>query len=94
MPSVNNPDSVIQTLLEDFEDKQNAVRQANIIIMKVESEEKEQNAIDINDDGRDAGFIVGGFASHAWSASNIQGGDDTCFLFNLTQNLRFNAVKG
>mmetsp|Transcript_22832 Transcript_22832/g.22082 ORF Transcript_22832/g.22082 Transcript_22832/m.22082 type:complete len:89 (+) Transcript_22832:1336-1602(+) len=87
-------DNNIQALLEAFEDKQNSARQANIIIMKVESEEKEQNNMnDINDD-RDNGFIVGGYASHAWSASYNQRGDDTCFLFNLTQNLRFNAVKG
>lgn len=24
----------------------------------------------------------------------VKGGDESCFLFNLTDNLRFNAVKG
>lgn len=40
------------------------------------------------------GFVIGGYASDGWSASFNLGGDETCFLFNLTQNLRFNAVKG
>ena len=41
--------------------------------------------------------IVGGYASDGWAASREllgKGGDESCFLFNLTQNLRFNAVKG
>ena len=41
--------------------------------------------------------IVGGYASDGWAASQEQddnGGDESCFLFNLTQNLRFTAVKG
>ena len=43
---------------------------------------------------KDTGYIVGGYASHGWSAKFPNSGDDTSFLFNLTQNLRFNAVKG
>lgn len=53
-------------------------------------------------------YIVGGFASHGWLVSggmgnNIgsggnggsgKGGDQSCFLFNLTLNLRFNARPG
>ena len=35
--------------------------------------------------------IIGGFASHEWKAGNAVLGDETCFLFNLKQNLRFNA---
>jgi len=41
--------------------------------------------------------IVGGYASDGWAASQEllgNGGDESCFLFNLTQNLRFTAVKG
>ena len=73
-------------MLEAFEDKQNVVRQANVIIMKVESEEKEQatGAGVGPDDGKDTGYIVGGYASHGWSASFNLRGDETCFLFNLT----------
>jgi len=79
-------------MLEAFEDKQNVVRQANVIIMRVESEERDNNMA--ADEGKDSGFIVGGYASHGWSASFNLRGDDSCFLFNLTQNLRFNAKKG
>lgn len=46
-PKSNSDDTSIQTLLEEFEDKQNTTRQANIILMKVDSEEKDQN---FNDD--------------------------------------------
>eukprot|EP00347_Sterkiella_histriomuscorum_P006480 403352607 len=89
----SNQDShSIQAMIEAFEDKQNVVRQANIILMRVESEDKDGNQNE--DDGKDTGYIVGGYASHGWSASFDKRGDDTCFLFNLTQNLRFNAIKG
>ena len=39
-------------------------------------------------------LIVGGYASHGWSISENQKGDDTCFLFNIKQNFRFSAVPG
>ena len=61
--------------------------------MKVESEDNKDMGI-MNDEGRDTGYIIGGYASHGWSASFNLRGDETCFLFNLTSNLRFNAVKG
>ena len=54
----------------------------NIILMKVEvppgkqSEERPQNV------------VIGGYASHSWR-TNGKKGDQSCFLFNLTQNLRF-----
>lgn len=79
-------------MLEAFEDKQNLVRQANVIILKVESDDKDRAMG--GEDNRDTGFIVGGYASHGWSAKFPTSGDDTSFLFNLTQNLRFNAQKG
>jgi len=58
------------------------VRQANVIILKVDSEEKDRGGG--ADDGKDNGFIVGGYASHGWSASSNLRGDDSCFLFNIT----------
>ncbi len=76
-------------MLEAFEDKQNQVRQANVIILKVDSDEK-----GVGDDNKDTSYIVGGYASHGWSAKFPLSGDESSFLFNLTQNLRFNAVKG
>lgn len=39
-------------------------------------------------------LVVGGYASHGWSISENQRGDDTCFLFNIKQNFRFSAVPG
>lgn len=60
--------------------------------MKVESEDKDINMM--NEEGKDVGYIIGGYASHGWSASFNLRGDESCFLFNLTENLRFNAIKG
>jgi len=81
-------------MIEAFEDKQSIVRQANIILMKVESEEKDGNLNNDDNESKNTGYIVGGYASHGWSASFDKRGDDTCFLFNITENLRFNAIKG
>lgn len=45
-------------------------------------------------------YIIGGYASHAWrltggnNGDNGGNGDTSCFLFNLTLNLRFNAREG
>ena len=94
--NTNSEENTIQAMLETFEQKQisvpSALNQANVIIMKVESEEKDQLMDDNN--RNDNGYIVGGYASHGWSASFNLRGDDSCFLFNLTHNLRFNALKG
>lgn len=63
----NTENNTIQAMLEAFEDKQNSVRQANVILMKVE--ENEDKFINSNDDGKITEYIVGGYASHGWSAS-------------------------
>ena len=46
-----------------------------------------------NDDSET--FIIGAYSPDSWcwgsEGQEIKGGDDTCFLFNLTENLRFNA---
>lgn len=63
-------------------DKHNS---ANIILMKVQPERS-------NDPNQT--YIIGGYASDQWKANNSAGGNETCFLFNLTQNLRFNIRKG
>lgn len=78
-------------MLEAFEDKQNQLRQSNLIIFKVQNEDKDRAG---GEDNQDSDFVFGGFASDGWSASFNLRGDDSCFLFNLTQNLRFNAIKG
>jgi|LauGreDrversion4_2_1035121.scaffolds.fasta_scaffold924597_1 hypothetical protein len=51
-------------------------------------------------------MIIGGYSSHGWLREDMItenvggmdltmrfGGDDTCFLFNLTHNLRFDSIK-
>jgi hypothetical protein len=35
----------------------------------------------------------GGFASEAWKASSYLG-NDTCFLFSINRNFRFECIKG
>jgi len=35
-------------------------------------------------------YVVGGYSSVGWTRDTA--GDSTCFLFNLTNNLRFNAL--
>ena len=36
-------------------------------------------------------IIIGGYASHGWRSDSGTAGDESCFLFNLNQNLRFMA---
>lgn len=72
--------------------KQDKNQSQNIILMEVVPErdynrrEEEKGKSD-----QPNSYIIGGYASHQWKANNSERGDDTCFLFNLTQNLRFNA---
>lgn len=55
---------------------------------------------------RDDKVVLGGYSSHGWvrntSVSKVAkemdlnlgiGGDESSFLFNITQNLRFEAIK-
>lgn len=70
-------------MLESFEERDNKSRNlANIILLKVENDEKDMGAG--GEDSKESGYIVGGYASHGWSASFNQRGDDSCFLFNMT----------
>lgn len=54
----------------------------NLILMLVEPVNRLAN------DGHST-ILIGGYASHCWTGGS--GGDKSCFLFNLTQNLRFQA---
>ena len=65
------------------QEKDESKNGSNIILMEVEPDEP-----DVQDP---KSYIIGGYASHMWKADNDDKGDETCFLFNLTQNLRFNA---
>ena len=77
-------------MLNTFEQaKDGKNRLANIILFKVPPAPGNRHK-------HDQPQIVGGYASDGWAASQEllgKGGDESCFLFNLTQNLRFNAVK-
>ena len=66
-------------MLQEFDDeKLKKFRLANVILLKVPNTNTE-NAT------KDDYQIIGGYASDGWSASKEKrGGDDTCFLFNLT----------
>ena len=57
----------------------------SVVLMKIESGTDEETSAAKS-------YVIGGFASHSWSES--PGGDASCFLFNLTLNLRFTAREG
>lgn len=38
--------------------------------------------------------ILGAYCNEGWAIQEKYRGDSQCFLFNLTNNLRFNAVPG
>ena len=94
-------------MLNNFEqNRDDNKRLANIILLKIPPNQNIKSlarggAQRPNDEQIQ---IVGGYASHGWGANSkmMKGdnddseglGNDTCFLFNLNQNLRFNAVKG
>lgn len=67
------------------------IRRANVIILQIPKAHTEALV-----PGKEEYEIVGGYASHGWAVSQSEHnqGDETCFLFNLTQNLRFKAVRG
>lgn len=46
-----------------------------------------------DDEGLERSYIIGGYASDGWLIKEGKEGkgDENCFLFNLTLNLRFNA---
>ena len=50
------------------------------------------NIILVQNENPDEKF--GGFANESWSTNKLKSGSSECFLFNLTKNLRFDAVKG
>ena len=80
----------INDLIEKFEHVKSKST-PSVILIKIEKRE--------NHDGDERSYIIGGYASHGWlvsggSKQNSASGDRSCFLFNLTQNLRFNAREG
>lgn len=72
---------------ESFTDKK--IRKANIILLEIPRSNTNLGS-GMNKDEVD---IIGGYASHGWAVSQKDQGEESCFLFNLNQNLRFKAVK-
>lgn len=85
----------IGDLIEVFENYGDTVT-PSVILMKCDHDfDKDTNAV--------KSYIIGGYASHGWRVSVGMGnggstgngiGGNSCFLFNLTLNLRFNARDG
>lgn len=87
----DSPNNSFASMLKDYES--NTVNQTytmSIVLIKVDhqsqSEESQEKHL--------KSFIIGGFASHSWSSLQAKKGNESCFLFNLTLNLRFNAREG
>lgn len=97
----NSIDSVekqdIGDLIEVFENYGDTIT-PSVILMKVDHGfDEDTSAV--------KSYIIGGYASHGWRVSVGMGngggsgsgngiGGTSCFLFNLTLNLRFNAREG
>lgn len=85
----NDGKSNIVDLIEKFD---RSMPSPSVILIKVDKGRDEV-------DGDERSFIIGGYASHGLCVSGGKkqdsgSGDKSCFLFNLTSNLRFNARDG
>ena len=73
----------IAEILASFEEnRDNKIREAHVMLLQIPHHDEH---------GSNEVQVVGFYASHGWSRSDGIG-NDSCFLFNLTQNLRLNAV--
>ena len=80
----------IAEILAQFEqNRDNKIREAHVMLLQIPQQKQHQTHYD--EHGSNEFQIVGFYASHGWSRSDGIG-NDSCFLFNLTQNLRLNAV--
>ena len=69
--------ATIRQVVDFFEKRAGQEATPNVILFQVE------------EGGQD--FIIGGYSSHAWSEELT--GDASSFIFNMTDNLRFNAIE-
>ena len=94
VPDQDDKNKNLGNLIEQFESQSEGKAGSkgktapSIILMKVDLGQE--------DNGEERCHIIGGYASHGWLVSGgmKQGhgnGDSSCFLFNLTLSLRFNA---
>lgn len=86
----------LNEILNFFDDleKKDDMRIANLILFEVPQNEQDFNKNHTKANHTQDKYIIGGFASHAWGSSYElkEIGNESCFLFNLTLNLRFNAI--
>lgn len=88
----NKSENHLMQMLEKFDEKRRALadrsRLANIVLMQIpnrpQDAQKNPQAQGGQSIRQDDIQVVGGYASHAWSADEQPPGDATCFLFNLT----------
>ena len=64
-------------VVDFFEKRNDQAIMPNLILFEIE--ENEQT------------YVIGGYSSHSWSPD--VNGDASSFIFNLTDNLRFNAIE-
>lgn len=83
----------IGKLIEQFEQSSGGKNKemkgnSSILLMKID--------MGTDEEGLERSYIIGGYASDGWLIKEGREGkgDETCFLFNLTLNLRFNARPG
>ena len=99
----NKSENPMIQMLEKFDKRRELepreTRLANLILMEISNKSLDSQAAANKGGGQnhrqdeESSYIIGGFASDAWSskAEWQSKGDDTCFLFNLTLDLRFKA---
>lgn len=66
----------ISQIVDAFNRNEDYRQMPNLLLMEVE------------DSGNT--YVIGGYSSHGWAPRVV--GDDSSFIFNLTNNLRFNAI--
>jgi hypothetical protein len=84
-PKINNanePDNFPNTMntVEWFESHSNHARSPNLIVFEVEDPDSGSN------------IVCGGYSSCGWTSHSDLFGDSSCFVFNLTQNIKLQAM--
>jgi hypothetical protein len=83
----NDKNNHLAEICNKFKEKRNDInRLANIFLFEIH----ENQAEDSNQSAKDTKIIIGGYASDGWFQN--EHGNNTSFLFNLTADLRFNAI--
>lgn len=84
----NDKNNHLAEICHKFNEKRNDInRLANIFIFEIHDNQAE----DSFQSAKETKIIIGGYASDGWFQN--EHGNDTSFLFNLTMDLRFNAIS-